>query len=196
MANAQTGDHYRAIVYGRLGGTVETRNMFVWGITTGTTNDDNVVDALYLQTATILDAVKPLVASFWTSYQCEFQRWVSGHWIPLETQEMTKIGTASGDVSSFQTAILFVLKTGVLREIGRKFFAGVAESMTTGGSLTTNALIQCALVLSAMLSLVTSDNAVLQLGIHAKDGQFKPFVSGVAGTILSTMRRRKPGYGI
>jgi hypothetical protein len=136
----------------------------------------------------------------WSLYEVETKRWDvdAQYWSPLSNTVISTVqGEQSGDMSSFQTAILIGAKTAVKAARGRKFIAGAAELYTLDGAITGELIVAVAAFLVSYLSAVpVSGRGTWVPGIVSKNSIFAPFISGWFGNILSTMRRRKPGYGI
>ena len=189
----------RAIAKGRLLGVVETRNMFYFG-QANVTPDSEVGNALASQVAGMFGVVQDVLWDGWSLYEIETARWKVDEqfWAPLTSAIITGFsGTQNGDMSSFQTAVLIGAKTSVKAARGRKFLAGIAELYTLDGSIIGDALTSAAAFLILYLSPVpVAGRGTWVPGIVSKNSIFAPFVSGWIGNILSTMRRRKPGYGI
>lgn len=186
----------RAVVKGRLAYSVETRNMFE-----ATTNDLTTLSAeqtvLSAWIAAIYAPFASILATAWAAYEVEWQIPITGGWQTASIIPVSFAGTVQGDFSSFQTAVLLIAKTMTKRVMGKKFFAGLSESTSTGGLLTSGALVYCATALAAWITpFNTSGTGLWYPGVTDKSGTFAPFIGGTVGSILSTMRRRKPGYGI
>lgn len=191
------GDIYKMVVKGRLAGTVETRNMFTYEQPTGSSTDAASHIAMRAGLAILYNDLMPLIASVFDTYSIESHKYSTGHWYPVTESAFTHAGSVVADFESFQTATLILAKTAALRTVGRKFFAGVTKNCTLDGAMTTAALAVMATILVdylATLSGTGSDTYVP--GVLDKVGIFRPFVGGSVGTLLSSMRRRKPGYGI
>lgn len=197
------GDIYRAIVKGRILGTVETRNMFGYVLTSANATETEIAVALEGAVEGMFDAFK---VHFWSGYQIfgsETQKWypaigqTPGYWLGYHSHNASITGTGSGDLVSFQSAALLVFKTGVKRVLGRKFIAGMIESETAQGSWTSAAINPLVTFVASMLASVTfGTGGVAQPGVLDKTGAFHQYTTGTVGSIISTMRRRKPGYGI
>lgn len=197
------GDMYRFVLKGRLISLVETRNMFTYALTSANGTDADIASAWNTWVGNFLDHLKPLLANSWTSYEFESQKWhpavggAAGYWQTYSITAMVKLGTAAGDITGYQPAILVVLKTLGKKIMGRKFLAGLAEAETTNGALIAGALTTMATCLTDLLANISfGAGGSMEPGVKGKDDNFYPFIGGTIGSIVSSMRRRKPGYGI
>ena len=186
----------QAIVKGRLVNAVETRNMFYYGHD-GDTPVQQDYDNIHDRIALAYNYLMPLTANTWQGYEMELKHWDGEQFVEHSTVAFNPQGTSLGDLSSFQSAMLFIARTTVRRAIGRKFFPGVDESHTNDGAFTNVAMGAMANVAAALLSPVPAvPNGSWYSGVHSKNALFAPFVSYSAQNIISSLRRRKPGYGI
>lgn len=199
----QIGDVYRVVEKSRLFGTVEVRNMFTYALTSANCTDEEISEALSTQVDTIFGNIKALCSNQWATYGDEIQKWypaaggLPGYFLTYDTHNLLKTGELGTDITGYQPAILYVLKTAAKRVLGRKFFAGLAEAQTTNGAMAATAAAQLAATLVEILSTVNMGaGGAAAPGVLDKTGVFRPFVGGIAGNIISSMRRRKPGYGI
>lgn len=189
----------QVVAKGRLLGTVEIRNMFYYGCNTSIV-DTSVGDALAAQIQTLYgDLINDLWDGF-EIYEIQTNVWDSEqlYWQPLTNSLYSGlVGAQDGDMSSFQTAILMGARTIIKAARGRKFLAGVAEMFTLDGQIAGDIIARMADVLVDYLSPVDiTGRGMWYPGIVSKNSPFAPFLGGWFGNILSTMRRRKPGYGI
>lgn len=181
---------------GRIFGIVETRNMFCWGHDGNTPVTDDFA-ALEGRLAGMLAYALVYINTGWSSYEIERQHLVEGEWINDGTVSTVLQGGATGDMSSFQTSWLFIGYTAVKRMIGKKFLPGLDEASTFAGGVTPLAMAGGAAMIAAWLMPVGAvGGGYWYPGITGKGSVFAPFVSMVVENILSTIRRRKPGYGI
>lgn len=200
----QIGDVYRVIVKGKLLGVVETRGMHTYVLTSANASEGEVALGLEGQMTTLYSYLHTNMVGSWMHwYEQETQKWhprvlqEPGYWLGYDVTAMNLTGLVAGDMTAFQAAILVTLKTAVKRTLGRKFFPGLAESLTTDGSLTVNAVNMMANVVGFLLQSVTfGAGGVAEPCILDKHDVPHQFIGGVVGSIISTMRRRKPGYGI
>jgi len=188
----------KGVVKGRIGSAVETRNIWYAGcdeLQLQYLEDDIVGFSDHLDD--IYSILVGITHSLVTFYEYEFYTWDGEEWQPSMIIPKNIIGTETVDLGSYQTAVLFTFNTAVKNMRGRKFFPGVDELMTELGALTVDALAICA---NAMIVCVTGfEGGVGRTwfpGCPGKGSPFAPWLSGTVGTILSSMRRRKPGYGI
>lgn len=201
----QIGDIYRCIAKGRLFGAVETRNMYTYRLESANTTDADIATALAdaIQTG-VYETIQDVLVNDFTIYSFEIQKRVvpageePPYWTTIAEIPSTFTGAASTDIVSYQNAALLTLKTLGKRAIGRKFLPGLSEADTTDGQIAAARLSLFAQVVTNMLASVIPAGAggLLYPGVLNKLGTFYRFTSGIVGNILSTMRRRKPGYGI
>ena len=186
----------RVILKGRLFGTVETRNMFCYRLH-GVAIEPTATTYLYSQISAIALQAAPMLASAWATYEMEMQTLVGHQWYPLGVEALVIGGANSEDPAGYQPAVLLRAITGALKVVGRKYFAGISENMTLAGALNSSALVAAAATLAAYLEVVSlgGENS-WNPGVVDKLWNFREFLGGTVGTIISSMRRRKPGYGI
>lgn len=105
-------------------------------------------------------------------------------------------GTLADDPMPSGVAALVTLDTGHKRALGKKFFGGLAETATTGGSFNGAFLADMAGVLAYLLG-VQSVNTHDYMPGSWRDvvNTFYPFISAVARAIPAYQRRRKTGVG-
>lgn len=199
----EIGDVYRGIVKGRILGSVETRNMFTYGLSSANATETEVAVGIESALEDTMDSMAGHLCNAWSMYECEVQKWhpqvlqTPGYWLGYHTHGHSVTGESVSDLAGYQPAIFFLLKTGFKKTVGRKFFAGVAEEYTTAGAFSATMLAALASDLAALLLPVTfGAGGAADPGVLDKNGIFRPFTSGVVGSIISSMRRRKPGYGI
>jgi hypothetical protein len=185
----------KVVVKGRLLTTIETRNVFYWGMDSTETvqsDADAVADTLDEALSTLL----PVLNEAWTCYGYDFYRLNEGWFEPFYAISKALQGEEVVDMTSFQTAVLATMKTSVKKMIGRKFFPGIDELFTGDGSIMGDAVTAFGAALVALMTPVDNSNKRWYWGTTGKGSVFAPFTSATVGSILSTMRRRKPGYGI
>lgn len=187
----------KAIVKGRLFNSVETRNIYHYSCE-GTVRMSEIEKGnLEGQLDEIYAAWSSMSNSNFVVYEYEFQYWDGEEWQPDVTIAKNILGTETVDLSSFQAAILFVGRTVTKSVIARKFFPGVDELFTELGAVAVGALIYTTAIAGYMLETITGD-LFREWFPCTHSGQYlsSPVVSWVVGQVMSTMRRRKPGYGI
>lgn len=197
------GDVYRVIAKGRLMSTVETRNMFTYGLTAANGTDEQFAVAAETLVGNAFDALKANLSIRWALYELETQKWYPaaggnpGYWLGYHTSARSVVGTAGGDLTGYQPAALLLLKTAAKRVLGRKFLAGIPESLVADGSLIAAIVTALATFCVSILGPVSfGAGGSGTLGVLDKNGSFNPIISTLVGNIVSSMRRRKPGYGI
>ena len=188
----------KLVLKGRLANSVETRNIFQWS-----REGDDVIDDDFNNINTkmdnILDDIVPHINTAMSFYAYEFWYSVGGDdWVFKREDTVTYDGEEIEDFASYQTAVLWVLKTGVKRAIGKKFFPGIDELATGDGLLLAGTLVDFALALTHFLTPVSFGfpQRTWYPSLECKASIAQPINAGSVGSILSTMRRRKPGYGI
>lgn len=200
---AEIGDVYRGIVKGRLLDSVETRNMFTYKLTSANCTDDEVALAIQQKMNELYSNLLGYLSEGFETTSCEAQKWTPasggqpGYWTTLSEIAQAAAGLTASDISSFQTAALIVCRTLTKKVLGRKFIPGIPESLTADGEVTGSLLTALGYFLTGMLDfIVMGVGGAAVPGVLDKSGIFRPFISGVVGSVLSTMRRRKPGYGM
>ena len=183
---------------GLLLSAVETRTMFYYGCDTGTPSVDDATE-LNSWTRAALGDVLPFLVDDFHWYECEaFYQITGGHWMTFYTHAETLAGTVATDISAYQIAALVGARTATLKARGRKFLPGVAEASTLDGEV--NSSFRSALITFAANYIrsvnVPATGRTWFPGVVSKNSAFAPFNSSTVGSFLSTMRRRKPGYGI
>lgn len=197
------GDIYRVVCKGRLAAVVETRNMFSYTLTSANATETEIAVALETKVEQMMGNLSAQLSNFWSVYESETQKWhppvggAPGYWLGYHTHANVGAGSLAVDPAGYQAAALVLLKTGAKRVMGRKFIAGIPETMTTNGAITGALLTALGTFAAAMLdSVACGAGGLLKPGVLAKNGSFVQFNSSTVGSIISSMRRRKPGYGI
>lgn len=185
----------RAILKGRLGGTVQTRTMFVLDIAPGTGETENELLTDYLDS--IFDPIVPLFTPVWALETVEKQHWIDTEWITMEEFPYTKTFTGTGESLAYQMAVVFIAKAIGKRLVGRKFLPGLSEVIASVNVIVATHLSYIAQAVAAYVTtVVTQNGGTVAPGIMDKNHAFHQFSGGYASTLLGTMRRRKPGVGI
>lgn len=185
----------RAVLKGMIAGAVQTRTIFTADVTV--VPGDLYEDYWDPYIDQMMDQVTGILADIWVAYEVEIQTPSGTNWVPVATWAKTNHGAVSGDAHPNAVAAVLLGKATGARHVGRKFFSGVAESMTTANALTAGAALYMADALLYYVSpLVTIVGSVLQPGVVDKNMTFHPFVGGLVSSLLGSMRRRKPGLGI
>jgi hypothetical protein len=183
---------------GLLLSSVETRTMFYYGCDTGAPSMDDA--------AALATAVRYGLGYFNTHQTTEFHYYeveafflnMLGDWITFYVHPETQAGLAEDDISAFQVAALVSAKTSVFKARGRKFLPGITEASTESGEITDATRTHLLEFLNVYLASVNvpATGRTWFPGVVSKNSVFAPFSSGNVSSFLSTMRRRKPGYGI
>lgn len=185
----------RGIVKGRIAGTVQTRNMFTGNVTLLGT--DSYTDMAYGYITPIYTPLLPYISSVWSSESLQVQKFFGGSWVDLEEVPIFLTATGSTDPLPNTVAAVLIGKTGIKRQLGRKFFAAFTEASSVGNTLVSGAAGAMATALAAYITVWTSaQGSSWAPGVLGKDGQFRLFLGGFVSGLLGTMRRRKPGIGI
>jgi hypothetical protein len=190
----------KVVIKGLIAGVVETRNIFYYGRDAANPPSTQAFSDItnFLNTQ-VFGMLQDFLASQFALYSAAwYYRDVEGHWIPNGETGLSLSGGAEIEFSAYQIAGLMGAATSVLKARGRKFIPGLAESATALGRLT---LAAAGAFLQAAIAYITPVNSgfpneVWVPGIVSKSAIFAPFTSSYVGAILSTIRRRKPGYGI
>jgi hypothetical protein len=188
----------KLVVNGSIFSATQTRLSFYYGRDALNVTDDDIhvcVDALH----TLFSDACAIIDPSTMFYSCDaYVLDVEGKWRKRTSTTWNQPGYGGGGLVAFQVAALIEATTQLFRARGRKFFPGVAQDSTLDGSLTGEALLYVAQVaydyVSPVFDITTGHEWFP--GTVSKRAIFVPFVSGIVGTILSTIRRRKPGYGI
>ncbi len=185
----------RAVLSGKIAGTVNTRNVFTADITIVAGDEPENYWTPYLQSIT--NNIVSMTASVWVADSYEVMIPAGGGWESVAIIPFSASGLVSGDYLPNAVAAVLLGKAAGKRHIGRKFFSAIPESVTTANSLVGVALTNAGLALAAYITpLTTVLGSVLTPGVVDKTGTFHAFTSGVVSSLLGSMRRRKPGLGI
>ena len=189
----------KIVLKGNIAGATETRNVFYYGCAADSIAANDYTSCMQALANAITTHLPTLIVDVLNFYEFDcFHSDQEGHWIPGPVAAFNFVGTEGGDFSSFQTAGLLTFFTQVFKCRGRKFLAGIAETSTLAGRLTTAAIAHLVSFIASVLTPVMGAGTghTWYLGCPSKNSAFAPFVSAGVGSLLSTMRRRKPGYGI
>lgn len=191
-------EQLRVIAKGRLAGAVETRNIFDYSSEGSTPTNEDIANVWgQVAQGVFSTALFDILAPAFAIYEFETQHKQGDDWVTVDSHPDTRVGGSLSEFVAFQTAFRIGAKTGAKRVRGSKFFAGLAEGAISGGSLTAGALAVAAdIALAYILPVEGTDGRLWYPGVVTKTGGIAQFVSATADSILSTMRRRKPGYGI
>lgn len=188
-------DITRAILYGLLNNSVETRNMFTGQTTTPVVT--TLWDLWHGYVDQIMQDMKNIISTEWHSYQLEVQKWDGQDWISQQTSPYSVTGLATGHTLPSTVALTMTGKAIGKRKFGRKFFAGIPEMASSGNYLESGLTTYFTNALVHFINTFNSiDFGVCQPGIKDKNGAFQEFVSGVASLLFGTMVRRKLNRGI
>lgn len=186
----------KAVVKGHLT-IVETRNVHYYGCFMDSPNWGDVATQVHTMLSGMYTDLSATLAQALAFYEIEYFRKSEAQWFPVSVHTFVQTGALVDDISSYQTAALVTARTSVLRAIGKKFIPGISETRTVGGAI--GSILATALLSYAADYITPVDDSAANTwvpGVVSKNSAFAPFVSASVGTILSTMRRRKPGYGI
>jgi hypothetical protein len=180
-------------------GSVEVRNVWYYGCDATGVQPDDVAGCVAAIKNFYNYALPDLQTSNITTYGYDTYTWDgTTHWLPHAGVSDTSAGSAIAEFSSFQTAALMTFVTGVMKCRGRKFFAGITEDQTLLGSIGVSMLatmVSWVPTLLAPVFVLTTLNTWYP-GTMRKAWAFAPWLSGSVSALLSTWRKRKPGYGI
>lgn len=186
----------RVVLKGRLFNVVETRNIFYYGSDRTEPADQNTFGIFADRIQEIAQILKPLLTNKMQFYEISAEAQVGNNWLPIGTRLISEQGLVDGDMTSFQTAAYAFARTGVRRAVGKKYFAGVAEAMTENGRISWLGLFPLVGACVKWLQPIHVGLENWYPGIVSINAAFAPFISLSLPDVLSTMRRRKPGYGI
>lgn len=185
----------RAVVKGNLAAIVQYRNMFTADVVPSGGDTAEILWTAYL--SSIYDEIKQIMANIVNIDGYDLYAPLGSQWELVQEVSWVTGGTISTDYQPFAVAAVLIGKAAGVRKMGRKFFGGIAESMTSGNYLTTAAMSQAALACLAYVTPFTGlGGGTITPGIRTQAGVFHPFVGGVVSSVLGSMRRRKPGVGI
>lgn len=185
----------KAVLKGRLAGTVETRNIFYGQVVTVLPDTRGAVAELYI--ADVLSPVRTYISSLWTTESIDVYNWVAGEWAFVENIAYVSTGSSGGEILPYQVAAVLLGKTLAKRKMGRKFLAGFTEAASVGASITGAVLVALASAALAYVSTYTSAaGSTWEPGIVTRGGTYYAFNSGLASALWGSMRRRKPNIGI
>lgn len=187
---------YRGILKGRIGGVVQTRNMFIAEVTLS--EGDTIWDVWEGYITEIMTDVQPILATVWAGESFEIQmKETDGKWTSQEEHTLTFAGTATGEGLANFVSLVLIGRAYGRRRLSRKFFGPLAESTASENLVTNPAMVYAGQALIHWISPYTTTNSsLLSPGFIDKGGAFRPFVGGSVSQLLGTMRRRKPGLGI
>jgi len=185
------------VAKGRLVNSVETRNIFHYSNDSAFSYSGGDIQNTRDMVDEIFTALSPVTSSFWTLYEIETNVWDGEEFQPNSTEAKNLEGSEPQDMASFQTAVLFTARTVLKGVLGRKFFPGVCEAFTAAGELDNDGLSAAGAAAAYYLAAVVGDGQRTWVPCtHGGASIASPFVSVSVGGVLSTIRRRKPGYGI
>jgi len=186
---------HKAVLFGKLFNAVEVRNVFYWGA-------DAANPMSYADSAFIIDRVvelegyaRAISVNNLVYYKVETFNLVGTAWVPVRSRLFNDVGNLTADLGSYQTAALATAKTQVKRATGRKFLAGISETVTLDSQITWTGMISFAVFAVRWLAPLLIGTTTWYAGIPSKNSAFAPFTDIIGNALLSTMRRRKPGYG-
>lgn len=186
----------KVVLKGKLFNTVETRNIFYWGAEASAplsySNSVYMTDRV-IEIAGYVCAIASKALQF---YGVDVYNLVEGDWVALRQLLITQPGLVDGDITSYQTAILATGRTPTKGAIAKKYFPGIAESFTENSNLNWMAMIGFATAVARWIAPINVDGTIWYSGIPSKNSPFTPIHTAIGNSLLSTMRRRKPGYGI
>lgn len=191
---------YQVILKGQLFGNVETRNMFVWNDSGPNNNDSQFCTSVQAKISAMWANVGSWINNaYWDSYALEVKKWNGESWVPIyETQySLASVTGTQGDCIGYQPSVLVRMTTSAFKVAGRKFLAGFIEGATNEGMLVAQVLAAVAeYIIEWMTPIPLNLGQEAWAGVMNKNNAFCAFTGGAVGTILSELRRRKPGYGI
>lgn len=186
----------KVVLKGLMLAQVQTRNVFYFDTTTEGPQfwEADITDYLQVLWATVIDYISPL----WAGYAYEVYTWVAPSWTPTFVENITLVGGDTlGELLPTQMAGVVLALTNHLKTRGRKAIAGFCTDALVDGVLVSGAISALIAFAAAYITRVTGSTGDLVPGTWSrKTNTFHPFISGIADTIMGTMRRRKIGVGI
>lgn len=188
--------YIKVVLKGLMLSQVQTRNVFYFDTTTEGPQYWETDITGYLND--VWSPIEQFISPLWAGYAYDVYTWVAPSWTPTFTENIGLVGQdIIGELLPTQMAGVILALTNHLKTRGRKAFAGFCTDALVDGVLVSgaiSALIACA---AAYITRVTGSTGDLVPGTWSrKTNTFHPFISGIADTILGTMRRRKIGVGI
>jgi hypothetical protein len=115
----------------------------------------------------------------------------------IGTRYPTVTFTNAGEQLPNQNAAVLVAKTTRPKSYGKKFFAGMTETDSTGSEWNAYTLTDmAAALLEYLLDIELAPSNTLTPGVpRSKFDVFLPFTTGIVDYIVGSQRRRKPGVG-
>lgn len=191
-------EHFKVVAKGRLGGVVETRNIFYLECSVNPTTPELITDIPAWLTGFYTPIVAFLSNTF-SLYGWDVHQWdiMTASWLFRVSGAMTFVGTLSGDALPSQIAAVMVAYTGLKRTFSRKFIAGFIDTEFTGNLMLGSALVAMTSSLAFWMATFTAPSMKIYVpGLWTKGLIFAPFIQGVVDQIAGTMRRRKQNVGI
>jgi hypothetical protein len=186
----------KVVLKGLMLTQVQTRNVFYFDTTTEQPQywESDITDYLLALWAEVTMYISPL----WAGYAYEVYEWVTPSWEPRFVENITLAGTdTTGELLPTQMAAVALALTTHLKTRGRKAIAGFCTDALVDGVLVSGAISALIGFAAAYVTRVTGSTGDLVPGTWSrKTNTFHPFISGIADTIMGTMRRRKIGVGI
>lgn len=161
-------------------------------------NDNDVMDDMAAKMEEVYTPLKSYMGPDVGFSEIRGYNVTQGYPMPIKTWPTFTNGTYSGNSGAAAIALLGLLRTGIKRVVGRKFFGGIGRNVIdTGGSVISGAT---AAVATALGSLVGSFIAAGTLntylpGVLSKSGIFWGFIEGIASSNPVVQRRRRYGRG-
>jgi len=185
----------RAVVNGMIASTVVTKTVFTAQVTRTPGEEINEVWDPYI--GSTLGPLMQIVSPVWAATTYDVYTRVGDQWELIDTVTFNMAGTSSGDQLANAVACVLIGKCQGIRKFGRKFVSPLTESVVAGNALVSAGMVAAAEGLLAYITPVTTLlSSVLIPGVVSHNGDFHPFVGGVVSSLLGSIRRRKPGYGI
>jgi hypothetical protein len=188
----------KLVAKGSLLSVTQVRLTFYYGCNaTGWSDDD--LDVCKSGVKTLLSDLMPVITADTIFYGIDaYTRDAENKWILRRAYVLSTHGTSEDTLNVFQLAVLLEGITGVFRSRGKKFIPGIAKVFTDHGSIASGAFGYVITALADYVTPVYSMETKREWfpGIMSKRAEFAPFLSGSINLVLSTLRCRKPGYGM
>lgn len=188
--------YIKVVLKGLMLTQVQTRNVFYFDTTTEGPQywEDDITTYLGALWAEVVNYVSPL----WAGYAYEVYTWVAPSWTPTFVHNISLVGVdVIGEILPTQMAAVALALTTHLKTRGRKAIAGFCTDALVDGVLISGAISSLIGFAAAYVTRITGSTGDLVPGTWSrKTSTFYPFISGIANTVMGTMRRRKIGVGI
>lgn len=185
----------KCVAKGHVLDAVQTRSIFHGEVTYNGADTPSVLWAGYLDR--LFDDILNMFVPAWGLDGYDIYELQSGEFVLIDSQSITKVGTAGGTALPNRVAGVVIGKVSGSRSFGRKFLSGMNTGALSGNSWIAGLLAQLVTFTGHWISTYNGLGfGSIVPGIYTKTGVFKPFVSGIVDGLIGSITRRKPGLGI